>query len=60
MLFLNKCFHYSENLPNDKFLNSKMDPDKYIPLDIFLDFNRIKPICSNYEQLAQAVECKFA
>ncbi|XP_059169226.1 la-related protein Larp4B-like isoform X3 [Physella acuta] len=50
-------FYFSaENLPNDKFLNSKMDPDKYIPLDIFLDFNRIKPICSNYEQLAQAVE----
>ncbi|KAH9514089.1 hypothetical protein Btru_030186 [Bulinus truncatus] len=50
-------FYFSaENLPNDKFLNSKMDNDKYIPLDIFLDFNRIKPICSNFEQLAQAVE----
>ncbi|CAL1539182.1 unnamed protein product [Lymnaea stagnalis] len=50
-------FYFSaENLPNDKFLNSKMDPDKYIPLSIFLDFGRIKPICSNYEQLAQAVE----
>ncbi|XP_013096956.1 transcription factor mef2A-like isoform X3 [Biomphalaria glabrata] len=46
----------SENLPNDKFLNSKMDNDKYIPLELFLDFGRIKPICDNYEQLAQAVE----
>ena len=33
-----------------------MDSDKYIPLDLFLDFGRIKPICSTLDMLAQAVE----
>ena len=33
-----------------------MDSDKYIPLDLFLDFGRIKPICCTLEMLAQAVE----
>ncbi|RUS78383.1 hypothetical protein EGW08_013854 [Elysia chlorotica] len=54
-----KQMHYyfsSENLPNDKFLNGHMDSDKYIPLDLFLDFGRIKPICSSLDMLAQAVE----
>ncbi|GFS21422.1 La-related protein [Elysia marginata] len=54
-----KQMHYyfsSENLPNDKFLNGHMDSDKYIPLNLFLDFGRIKPICSNLEMLSQAVE----
>ncbi|GFO32492.1 hypothetical protein PoB_005899700 [Plakobranchus ocellatus] len=54
-----KQMHYyfsSENLPNDKFLNGHMDSDKYIPLDLFLDFGRIKPICRNLEMLTQAVE----
>lgn len=54
-----KQMHYyfsPENLPNDKFLNGHMDSDKYIPLNLFLDFGRIKPICSSIDMLAQAVE----
>ncbi|CAG5116796.1 unnamed protein product, partial [Candidula unifasciata] len=50
-------FYFSnENLPNDKFLNQHMDSDKFIPLELFLDFGRIKPICNSLDQLMQAVE----
>ncbi|CAG5115648.1 unnamed protein product, partial [Candidula unifasciata] len=50
-------FYFSnENLPGDKFLNQHMDLDKYIPLELFLDFGRIKPICNSIELLTKAVE----
>ncbi|BFZ15355.1 hypothetical protein BsWGS_18393 [Bradybaena similaris] len=50
-------FYFSnENLPSDKFLNQHMDLDKFIPLELFLDFGRIKPICNSIDLLTKAVE----
>lgn len=50
------CVFHSENLPSDKFLNQHMDLDKFIPLELFLDFGRIKPICNSIDLLTKAVE----
>ncbi|SPP88593.1 la-related protein 7 [Drosophila guanche] len=49
-------FYFGDaNLTKDRFLRRYVDQDPYVPLEIFLTFNKIKPLAQDVMQIAKAL-----
>uniref|UniRef100_B5DTJ4 HTH La-type RNA-binding domain-containing protein n=1 Tax=Drosophila pseudoobscura pseudoobscura TaxID=46245 RepID=B5DTJ4_DROPS len=49
-------FYFGDaNLTKDRFLRRYVDQDPYVPLEIFLTFNKMKPLAEDVKQIAKAL-----
>ncbi|XP_022208701.2 la-related protein 7 [Drosophila obscura] len=49
-------FYFGDaNLTKDRFLRRYVDQDPYVPLEIFLTFNKMKPLAQDVQQIAKAL-----
>ncbi|XP_043203590.1 la-related protein 4-like isoform X1 [Amphibalanus amphitrite] len=45
-----------ENLANDTYLMSQMDPDQYVPISTVANFNQVKKLTNNIELITQVLQ----
>ena len=47
---------FRENLANDTYLMSQMDPDQYVPISTVANFNQVKKLTNNIELITQVLQ----
>ena len=45
-----------ENLANETYLMTEMDPDQYVPISTVANFNQVKKLTNNIELITQVLQ----